>query len=107
MFINQFLINYTLISKQFQYRFSYIRFMDDQIRNAAFIWLGEQTRIYSDVLPWEILKKGFEFQGQQIIPIGAKGIWKPKIMDYPLSIATAPNSPYEDSFTQEGFLKTG
>lgn len=78
--------------------------MDDQIRNAAFIWLVEQTGIYSDVLPWEILKKGFEFQGQQIIPIGAKGIWKPKIMEYPLSIATAPDSPYEDSFTQAGFL---
>lgn len=79
--------------------------MDSQIRNAAFIWLEKLTKLHGDVLPWEILQKGYEFQGQQIVPIGATGIWKPKIMDYPLSITTSPDSPYDDSFTKDGFLK--
>ena len=79
--------------------------MDDLIRTTAFIWLEEQTQIYGDVLTWEILQKGFEFKGQRIIPIGATGIWKPRIMDFPLSIATSPESPYNDSFTDQGFLK--
>jgi hypothetical protein len=52
--------------------------MDDLIRNAAFIWLEEQTNIHGDVLPWDILHKGFEFQGERIISIGATGIWKPR-----------------------------
>jgi putative restriction endonuclease len=66
--------------------------MDSQIRNAAFIWLEEQTNIHGDVLPWEILHKGFDFMGQRIIPIGATGIWKPKMMDLPLYITTSPDS---------------
>ena len=39
--------------------------MDQQIRTAAFIWLEEQTNIHGDVLPWEILHKGFDFMGQR------------------------------------------
>ncbi len=78
--------------------------MDTEIRSAAFIWLEDQTKIYGDVLPWNILSKGFVFQGQRIIPIGAAGIWKPAIMQYPLSITTSPESPYDDSFTKDGLL---
>ncbi len=79
--------------------------MDHQIRNAAFIWLEEQTNIHGDVLPWEILHKGFDFMGQRVIPIGATGIWRPKMMDLPLSITTSPNSPYNDAFTSDELLK--
>lgn len=60
--------------------------MDELIRNAAFIWLEEQTRVRGDVLSWDILQKGFEFNGQRIIPIVAAGTWKPKMMELPLSI---------------------
>ncbi len=45
--------------------FRYIRSMDSQIRNAAFILLEEQTNIHGDVLPREILNKGFNFMGQR------------------------------------------
>jgi putative restriction endonuclease len=79
--------------------------MDDLIRNAAFTWLEEQTNIHGDVLPWEILHRGFDFQGERIIPIGVTGIWKPKSMELPLSITTSPESPYNDSLTPEGLLK--
>jgi putative restriction endonuclease len=78
--------------------------MDTQIRNTAFIWLEEQTRLHGDVLPWEVLQKGFDFQGQRIIPIGASGIWKPKVMELPLSITTSPEGPYKDSFSQNNYL---
>lgn len=79
--------------------------MDDLIRNAAFTWLEEQTNIHGDVLPWDILHRGFEFRGERIIPIGATGIWKPRSMKLPLSITTSPESRYNDSLTPEGLLK--
>jgi putative restriction endonuclease len=79
--------------------------MDDQIRLAAFEWLEKQSLIYGDVLSRELLVKGFLFNGEKINLLGAKGIWKPRMMDFPLSITTISNGPYSDSFTAEGFLK--
>ena len=79
--------------------------MDDQIRLAAFEWLEKQSIIYGDVLPREILTKGLYFNGERITLLGPQGIWKPKIMTYPLSITSISTGPYSDSFTQEGFLK--
>src|ERR1035437_96785 len=79
--------------------------MDDQIRLSAFEWLEKQTIIYGDVLSRDLLEKGFLFNGEKINLIGAKGIWKPRLMDFPLSITTTSNGPYSDSFTSEGFLK--
>lgn len=79
--------------------------MDDQIRLAAFEWLDKQTTIYGDVLSREILANGFYFNGERITLLGPQGIWKPKIMTYPLSITTIQGSLYEDINTPEGFLK--
>jgi putative restriction endonuclease len=79
--------------------------MDDQIRLAAFEWLDKQTTIYGDVLPHEVLADGFYLNGERITLLGPRGIWKPKIMTYPLSITSISNGPYSDSFTKEGFLK--
>jgi putative restriction endonuclease len=76
--------------------------MDDQIRNAAFIWLEEQINIHGDVLSWEILHKGFEFKGERIVPIGQTGIWKPQIMKLPLSITTSYKGIYPDTLTEKG-----
>lgn len=79
--------------------------MDDQIRLAAFEWLDKQTTIYSDVLPRELLANGFYFNGERITLLGPQGIWKPKIMAYPLSITTIQGGSYEDINTPDGFLK--
>jgi putative restriction endonuclease len=79
--------------------------MDDQVRMAAFDWLKEQTLIHGDVLPRNILENGFEFIGHRITLIGAKGIWKPQILEFPISITTTSNGPYDDSTTSDGFLK--
>ena len=79
--------------------------MDDQIRLSAFDWLEKQTSIYGDVLPRDLLATGFIFKGERITLLGPQGIWKPKIMTYPLSITSISNGPYSDSYTKEGFLK--
>lgn len=78
---------------------------DLQIRLFAFDWLKRQTEIHGDVLPRGLLEDGFMFNGEKITLLGAKGIWKPKSMTYPLSITTISNGPYSDSFTNDGFLK--
>jgi len=79
--------------------------MDDQIRLSAFEWLEKQIIIYGDVLPRDLLEKGFIFNEERITLLGPQGIWKPKIMTYPLSITTIQGSLYEDINTPEGFLK--
>jgi len=79
--------------------------MDDQIRLAAFEWLVKQISIHGDVLPRESLEKGFIFNGERITLLGPKGIWKPKEMEYPISIATTQRGIYADWHTPDGFLK--
>ena len=79
--------------------------LDLRVRTAAFRWLKEQKPIHGDVLPYKALLVGFRFEGQQVKLIGPKGIFKPKILPrIPLSIITSPNSPYDDSHTDEFLL---
>jgi len=59
--------------------------IDSQIRLNAFQFLDEQTRIHGDVLSRTDLRKGFEYQGQQIHLMGPQGIFKPAILDLPLT----------------------
>jgi len=77
---------------------------DTQIRLAAFKWLAEQVKFHGDVLPREILRKGFIFNETRVPLISPQGIFKPRIMDYPLTITTSPNSPYDDTLSPGGFL---
>ena len=78
--------------------------LDHRIRLAAFRWLGEQVSIHGDVLPRKLLERGFEFEGKRIALISPSGIFRPRGMDYPLTITTAPEGPYDDSFSQEGYV---
>jgi putative restriction endonuclease len=78
---------------------------DYEIRLAAFDWLNQQEAVFGDVLSRSLLEKGFEYHQQIITLIGPKGIWKPKIMEFPLSITTVLDGPYDDSFPKDGFLK--
>jgi putative restriction endonuclease len=79
--------------------------IDDRIRIAAFEWLDKQSSIHGDVLSRDLLVSGFQFNDQRINLLGAKGIWKPKSMTYPLSITTISTGPYSDHYTDDGFLK--
>jgi putative restriction endonuclease len=78
--------------------------IDLQVRIAAFTWLSEQVNSQGDVLPRKLLENGFEFQGQRIPLVAPQGIFKPQILDLPLSITTAPKGPYDDYFGKDNFL---
>lgn len=78
--------------------------IDLQVRLAAFSWLSEQVNSRGDVLPRKLLEQGFEFQGQRIPLVAPNGIFKPQILDLPLSITTAPKGPYDDYFGKDNFL---
>ncbi|MEZ4697596.1 MAG: HNH endonuclease [Rhodothermales bacterium] len=71
---------------------------------AAFDWLEEQVALKGDVLPRDLLAKGFDFNGQQIRFVSPQGIFKPEAMEYPLSITTVFGGPYDDSFDDDGLL---
>jgi len=77
---------------------------DLRIRLQAFKWLNDQVIIHGDVLPRSMLQDGFEFQGQRIPLVSPQGIFKPRIMDLPLTITTTPNSPYNDRYSDDGLL---
>lgn len=60
--------------------------------------------MHGDVLPWTILSQGFLMNGQRIPLVSQQGIFRPKHLQYPLTIRTAPKGPYNDNFTENGFL---
>ncbi len=77
---------------------------DLQVRSAAFQWLQEQIEIHGDVLPRPLLQQGFEFQGERVPMVSPQGIFKPRIMDLPLTISTTPRGPYADDYAEGLFL---
>jgi putative restriction endonuclease len=78
--------------------------LDQKIRLAAFNWLSEQVSIHGDVLPRKLLEKGFLFDDNRISLISPAGIFKPRNLDYPLTITTAPEGPYDDRVDNDKFL---
>ncbi len=80
------------------------------VRLAAFQRLEELERVHGGVLPWNVLRKGFEFGGDQLRFIGPQGIFKPAQMRLPLSLITSPEKPgkarpYDDELGADGFLR--
>lgn len=78
---------------------------DANVRSAAFEWLTTQARLHGDVIPRPILVRGFELGGVRVPLLGPQGIFKPGVLDVPLSITTAPNGPYDDAFGRDGLLR--
>jgi putative restriction endonuclease len=78
--------------------------VDEQIRLAAFTWLKEQTQIHDQVLPIDLLRQGFVFENERIPLVAPQGIFKPRLMQLPISITTAPLSKYKDAFGQDEYL---
>ncbi|NNE47333.1 MAG: HNH endonuclease [Rhodothermales bacterium] len=72
---------------------------------AAFEWLRRQVDIRGDVLPRELLRRGFEFEDKRIPLVSPQGIFKPRSLDLPLTITTAPGGPYDDHFGDDGLLR--
>ena len=77
---------------------------DTDIRAAAFSWLSEQAARHGDAVPTGTLRDGFSYRDERVTLVGPSGIWKPRVLDLPLSITSIPDGPYDDSFTAEGFL---
>jgi len=85
---------------------------DDRDRAArlrAFDFLAEKTAVHGEVLPWAVLSQGFVFDGTRVPLIGPQGIFKPAVLQMPLSIATAPvradqPRPYDDGLDDAGLL---
>ncbi len=77
---------------------------DARVRAAAFEWLRARETEHGDTLPRTVLAKGFEYRGDRVPLLGPQGIFKPRVLHYPLSITTSPNGPYDDGITQDGQL---
>ena len=79
---------------------------DAAIRAAAFRWLADQVdRTGDDVLPRSLLAEGFNYQGQRVPMLGPQGIFKPAVLDVPLSITTIPNGPYDDGYLADDLIE--
>ena len=78
---------------------------DSRVRSAAFDWLSEQVMRYGDVLSREALARGFFYEDARVPLVGPQGIFKPRVLEFPLSITTAPDGPYDDAFAKDGLLR--
>lgn len=77
---------------------------DARLRLRAFDWLREQTDLLGDVLPRQRLQEGFVFEGERVPLVAPQGIFTPRRLQVPLTITTSPNSPYDDTITENGLL---
>ena len=77
---------------------------DRMVRIAAFQYIVKLQQLHGDILPWSALASGFVFQGLTIPLIGAAGIWKPQVLEVPISITTSPRDPYGDVIGDDGLL---
>lgn len=78
---------------------------DRIIRSVAFAHLDRLVMTHGDVLPWAVLREGFRLADSVVPLISQQGIFKPAVMEAPLSIATSPRSPYDDEVGADGFLR--
>jgi putative restriction endonuclease len=78
--------------------------LDATLRQAAFDWLAEQVALHGEVLPRNLLARGFALEGEFIPLVSPQGIFKPRRMESPLSITSAPESPYRNSLGADQLL---
>lgn len=77
---------------------------DRHVRLAAFEWQRRQTDLHGEVLPRALLAEGFAFGSTRVPLVSPQGIFKPRIMELPLSITTVYDGPYDDSLDADGAL---
>ncbi len=81
------------------------RHNDERVRAATFEWLARMVSIHGEVLPRSILAEGFELDGRRVPLIGPQGIFKPALMQLPLSVTTSPKGPYDDHIGSDNLLR--
>ena len=75
------------------------------MRAAAFEWLAVQVDNHGEVVPREVLAQGFNIDGRRVPLLGPQGIFKPALMQVPLSITTSPKGPYDDGIGPDNLLR--
>ena len=76
-----------------------------KIRAAIFDWLNKLVFKYPDkVIPASELISGCFVDGEQIVLSGAQGIWKPKQLEYPISIKSVSDSIYDDTQIDDNLI---
>ena len=78
---------------------------DARVRAAAFEWLAVQVANHGEVVPREVLSQGFNIDGRRVPLLGPQGIFKPALMQVPLSITTSPKGPYDDGIGPDNLLR--
>jgi putative restriction endonuclease len=81
-----------------------IEMSEMEVRISLFLWLKEREALHGNVFTYNELSNEFVFQNKRITLIGAKGIWFPKGFSMPISITTSSKGPYNDGFSEDGFL---
>ncbi|QGY43201.1 restriction endonuclease [Maribellus comscasis] len=75
------------------------------IRSAVFNWLNSLVFKYPDkVIPSKELTHGCIINGERIVLSGAQGIWKPKQLEYPISIKSVSDSIYDDVHLEDNLI---
>ena len=78
---------------------------DARVRGAAFDWLANQVSINGEVIPRAVLVEGFELDQRRVPVIGPQGIFKPALMQVPLSIMTSTKRVYDDGIGPDNLLR--
>jgi putative restriction endonuclease len=84
--------------------------LDRDIRFAAFDFLVHCAAQYGEILPYQIITRGFIFKDERVPLMGPQGIFKPRVLpELPLSITTAPEipgkiRPYDDRPAEAGAI---
>ena len=84
--------------------------LDSEVRLAAFDYLARITYGAADVpVRWKDLVR-FTWKGRPCRLIGQRGIWKPALLDLPISITTAPVKPgrprpYDDGIGEDDTIR--
>ena len=78
---------------------------DAKVRTATFEWLARQVETHGEVVPRPVLAQGLRIDGRRVPLLGPQGIFKPAIMQAPLSITTSPNGPYDDGIGPDNLLR--
>jgi len=78
---------------------------ENTLRAKIFNWLREKRNLNGGIFTRKELEHGIDVNGKRISLVGPTGIWKPKDFSIPISITTISNSPYNDVFTNDGYIK--
>ena len=84
--------------------------IDWRLRLQAFDFLDEAVRLHGDVIPKTVLQRGFDVDGTRVSLIAPQGIFKPALMELPLTFCTVPPKlgkprPYEDELGDDGLIR--